>query len=230
MDFNFTEEEQDFRRSVRDWVNSKYPKAKVNELERLEDHDGTNFPHQYFQDLAEAGFLGVGIDESFGGQGGGATEQAILMDELPRNLAGLTWVWGISSFCAKSIARFGSPAIRDEFVPAMIAGEKKVAIAITEPGGGTDLLGAMITRAKREDGGFRDQRREDLVDDGARVGLPAAAGEDLRRGEVVARQDAVPGADRPGGHRVHADPEARHALRRARARFSSTMRSCPRRT
>jgi acyl-CoA dehydrogenase len=155
VDFNFTEEEQDFRRSVRDWVNSKYPKAKVNELERLEDHDGTNFPHQYFKDLAEAGFLGVGIDESFGGQGGGATEQAILMDELARNLAGLTWVWGISSFCAKSIARFGSPAIRDEFVPAMIAGEKKVAIAITEPGGGTDLLGAMITRAKRDDGGFR---------------------------------------------------------------------------
>ena len=63
MDFNFTEEEQDFRRSVRDWVNSKYPKAKVNELERLEDHDGTNFPHQYFQDLADAGFLGVGIDD-----------------------------------------------------------------------------------------------------------------------------------------------------------------------
>ena len=109
MDFNFTEEEQDFRRSVRDWVNAKYPKAKVNELERLEDHDGTNFPHQYFQDLAEAGFLGVGVDESFGGQGGGATEQAILMDELARNLAGLTWVWGIPSFCAKAVAAFGMP-------------------------------------------------------------------------------------------------------------------------
>ncbi len=154
MDFNFSDEEQDFRRSVRDWVNDKYPKAKVNELERLEDHDGSNFPHDFFSDLASAGFLGVGIDEGLGGQGGGATVQAILMDELARNLAGLTWVWGISSFCAKSIQKFASPAIRDEFVPAMIAGEKKVAIAITEPGGGTDLLGAMITRAKPADGGF----------------------------------------------------------------------------
>ena len=155
MDFSFTDEEQDFRRSVRDWVNAKYPKAKVNELERLEDHDGSNFPNEYFHDLAAAGFLGVGIDESLGGQGGGATMQAILMDELARNLAGLTWVWGISSFCAKSIQKFADPAIREEFVPAMVAGEKKVAIAITEPGGGTDLLGAMITRATRDDGGFR---------------------------------------------------------------------------
>ncbi|MHB1468323.1 MAG: acyl-CoA dehydrogenase family protein [Solirubrobacteraceae bacterium] len=155
MDFRFSDEEEDFRRSVRDWVNAKYPKAKVNELERNEDHDGSNFPHEYFRDLAEAGYLGVGIDESLGGQGGGATIQAILMDELARNLAGLTWVWGISSFCAKSIQRFASPELRDEFVPAMVAGEKKVAISITEPGAGTDLLGGMITRAKRDGDGFR---------------------------------------------------------------------------
>lgn len=155
MDFKFSDEEEDFRRSVRDWVNDKYPKAKVNELERKEDHDGSNFPHEFFADLAAAGFLGVGIDESLGGQGGGATIQAILMDELARNLAGLTWVWGISSFCAKSIQRFAAPPLRDEFVPAMVAGEKKVAIAITEPGAGTDLLGGMITRARVDGDGFR---------------------------------------------------------------------------
>jgi acyl-CoA dehydrogenase len=155
MDFTFSDEEQAFRRTVRDWVNDKYPKAKVNELERREDHDGSNFPHQYFRDLAEAGFLGVGIDEELGGQGGGAMIQAILMEELARNLAGLTWVWGISSFCAKSIQKFASPELRDEFVPAMVAGDQKVAIAITEPGAGTDLLGGMITRARKDDGGFR---------------------------------------------------------------------------
>jgi acyl-CoA dehydrogenase len=154
MDFRFTDEEDDFRRSVRAWVNDKYPKSKCNELERQEDHDGTNFPHEYFKDLSDAGFLGVGIDEEHGGQGGGAMMQALLMEELARNLAGLTWVWGISSFCAKSIQRFAGPAIRDEFVPAMVAGEKKVAIAITEPGAGTDLLGGMITRAKKSDGGY----------------------------------------------------------------------------
>ena len=154
MDFSFSDEENDFRSSVRDWVNAKYPKAKCNELERHEDHDGSNFPNEYWKDLVEAGYLGIGISEEFGGQGGGATIQAILMEELAVNLAGLTWVWGISSFCAKSIEKFGSKAVREEFVPAMVRGEKKVAITITEPGGGTDLLGAMVTRAKPTEGGF----------------------------------------------------------------------------
>jgi alkylation response protein AidB-like acyl-CoA dehydrogenase len=154
VDFSFSDEENDFRSSVRDWVNAKYPKAKCNELERHEDHDGSNFPNEYWKDLVEAGYLGIGISEEFGGQGGGATIQAILMEELAVNLAGLTWVWGISSFCAKSIEKFGSKAVREEFVPAMVRGEKKVAITITEPGGGTDLLGAMVTRAKPTEGGF----------------------------------------------------------------------------
>jgi acyl-CoA dehydrogenase len=155
VDFRFSDEEEDFRRAVRDWVKAKYPKSKVNELERQEDHDGSNFPTEFWNDLTEAGFFGVGISEELGGQGGGAMVQAILMDEMARHLAGLTWVWGISSFCAKSIQKFARPEIRDEFVPAMVNGETKVAIAITEPGGGTDLLGAMITRAKPADGGYR---------------------------------------------------------------------------
>jgi acyl-CoA dehydrogenase len=154
VDFRFSDEEEAFRRTVRDWVNDKYPKAKVNEMERLEDHDGTNFPEEYFRDLADAGFLGIGIDEELGGQGGGAIIQSILMEELARNLAGLTWVWGISSFCAKSIQKFATPDIREDFVPAMVNGEQKVAIAITEPGGGTDLLSNMVTRAKKADGGY----------------------------------------------------------------------------
>jgi alkylation response protein AidB-like acyl-CoA dehydrogenase len=155
VDFSFSDEEEDFRRSVRDWVNAKYPKAKANELERKEDHDGSNFPSEFWDDLTQAGFFGIGIPEEQGGQGGGAVIQSILMDEMARTLAGITWVWGISSFCAKSIQRFARPEIRDEFVPAMVNGETKVAIAVTEPGAGTDLLGGMITRAKSDgDGGY----------------------------------------------------------------------------
>ena len=86
MDFRFSDEEDDFRKSVRSWVDAKYPKTKVNEMERHEDHDGSNFPEEYFQDLSEAGFLGVGIQEENGGQGGGAMIQAILMEELARDL------------------------------------------------------------------------------------------------------------------------------------------------
>jgi acyl-CoA dehydrogenase len=154
MDFDFSDEEKDFRSTVRRWVQDKYPKTKVNLMERQEDHDGSLFPREFVSDIADAGFLGIGIEEEYGGQGGGATIQAILMDEMARNLAGLTWVWGISSFNAKSIQKFAKPELRDELLPQMVAGEKLVAISVTEPEGGTDLLGAMITRAKPTDGGF----------------------------------------------------------------------------
>ena len=117
MDFSFSDEEAAFRSTVRQWVQDKYPKTKVNEMERKEDHDGSNFPTEFVEDLASAGFMGVGIDEQFGGQGGGATIQAILMDEMARHLAGLTWVWGISSFNAKSIQKFAQPDLRDELLP-----------------------------------------------------------------------------------------------------------------
>lgn len=155
MDFNFSDEEAAFRETVRRWVVDKYPKSKVNLMERQEDHDGSNFPYEYVKDLADVGFLGIGIDEQYGGQGGGATIQAILMDEMARHLAGVTWVWGISSFNAKSIQKFASPEIREDLLPQIVSGEKLTSIAITEPGGGTDLLGAMITRARPDGDGFR---------------------------------------------------------------------------
>jgi len=89
VDFNFTDEEDAFRETVRRWVLDKYPKSKVNIMERQEDHDGSHFPHEFVRDLADVGFMGIGIDERYGGQGGGATIQAILMDEMARHLADL---------------------------------------------------------------------------------------------------------------------------------------------
>lgn len=155
MDFRFSEEEEAFRKTVREWVEAKYPKSKANELERLEDHDGSNFPTELWNDMAEAGFFGIGIDEEYGGQGGGATIQAILMEELARTLAGLTWLWGIQCFNTKSIQRFASDALRQEILPGLVSGEIKTAITVTEPAGGTDLLGSMQTRAVRDGDGFR---------------------------------------------------------------------------
>jgi alkylation response protein AidB-like acyl-CoA dehydrogenase len=155
VDFRFSSEEEDFRRTVRDWVEAKYPKLKANELEGREDHDGSNFPRELWDDLAHEGFFGIGVDEAYGGQGGGAVIQSIFMEEIARSLAGLSWLWGVTSFNAKSIQAFGSDELKAEFVPKLVTGEINVAIAVTEPSGGTDLLGAMRTTATRDGDGFR---------------------------------------------------------------------------
>ncbi|MCP3974190.1 MAG: acyl-CoA/acyl-ACP dehydrogenase [bacterium] len=152
MNFAYSEEQELFRKTVRQWVDDKMPKDYANELEQRE-HE---YPHELWDLFTEAGFHGVGVDEKYGGQGGDIVTQMILMREIARSLAGLAWVWGISSFSgAKSVGMFGSEEQKHRFLPQLANGEIKFAIAYTEPDGGTDLLGAMKTKAVKDGDGWR---------------------------------------------------------------------------
>src|SRR5690349_9035098 len=90
MDFRLSDEQEMFRKSVRDYVNRELPKSWARDLER----DEHAFPHELFGKLATAGFHAIGIPEEYGGQGGDIMTQMLLARELARSLAGLTWVWG----------------------------------------------------------------------------------------------------------------------------------------
>ena len=80
--------------------------------------------------------------------------QMLLARELSRSLAGLTWVWGLTSFAgSKSVGLYGSDEQKQRFLPAIARGEARFSIGFTEPGGGTDVLGAMRTYATRDDAG-----------------------------------------------------------------------------
>jgi acyl-CoA dehydrogenase len=151
MDFRLSDEQEMFRKSVRDYVNRELPKSWARELEK----DEHTFPHELFGKLADAGFHAIGIGEEYGGQGGDIMTQMLLARELARSLAGLTWVWGITSFAGgKSVGIYGTPEQKQRHLPAIAAGREKWAIGFTEPGGGTDVLGAMRTVATRADGGW----------------------------------------------------------------------------
>ena len=119
MDFTFSDEE-DCLPAIRPRLGRTRStrRTKRIELERHEDHDGSNFPHELWQDMADAGFFGIGIDEELGGQGGGATIQAIFMEEIARTLAGISWIWGDQPFNAKSIQRFASRRAQRRAHPA----------------------------------------------------------------------------------------------------------------
>jgi len=151
VDFNLTEEQQDFRDFVREWVDREAPKSAALEWERHEHQ----FPFELWDKFTAAGFHGIGIPEEYGGQGGDTVTQMVLARELARNLAGLTWVWGITSFAGgKSVGLYGSEEQKQKYIPRICAGEDKWAIGFTEPGGGTDVLGGMRTIAKKVDGGW----------------------------------------------------------------------------
>lgn len=152
MDFDFSEENVAFRDMVERWVRAEIPKDWARELERKE-HD---YPFELWEKFTEAGFHGIGIPEEYGGQGGDVQTQMILARALARSLGGLAWIWGITSFAgSKSIGVYGTEAQKRRFLPDMAAGKLRASIGFTEPGGGTDVLGALRTTAQRAEGGWR---------------------------------------------------------------------------
>ncbi len=152
MDFALTEEQESFRKMVRGWVEKECPKDVALEMERQE----FQYPHELFQKMADAGFHAIAIDEEYGGAGGTELDQVILIRELSRSLGGQAWIWGINAFAgAKSVGYYGTEEQKKRFLPAIADGTNKFAIAVTEPAGGTDLLGVLKTSAVKVDGGWK---------------------------------------------------------------------------
>lgn len=151
MNFALSEEQQTFREMARRWVEAEAPKAWARELEQREEQ----YPFELWDKLTEAGFHGIGIEEEYGGQGGDIVMQMLFARELSRTLGGLLWTWGLTSFAgAKSVGLYGTAEQKRRFLPAITAGQCRVSIGFTEPGGGTDVLGAMQTEAARVAGGW----------------------------------------------------------------------------
>lgn len=151
MDFSLTEEQLLFQKTLHDWVDREIPKSKARQWEADELH----YPEELWQAMSKMGLHAVGIPEEWGGQGGDVVTQVIVARELARSLGGLAWVWGIPSFCAKAVATFSPDDVRSELLPALADGRARMAISVTEPAGGTDLLGAMTTVAEPVPGGWR---------------------------------------------------------------------------
>jgi alkylation response protein AidB-like acyl-CoA dehydrogenase len=150
LGFELTDEQQMFQRAVRDFVDRDLTKDYCRQVEA-----GEEFPWEMWGKLVDAGFTGVGVEERYGGQGGGIIEQVILDEELSRSMAGLYWLLGITLFDAKAIGLVGTQEQKDRFLPDIAGGRTMFAISLTEPDGGTDVFGAMKTRARRVDGGWR---------------------------------------------------------------------------
>jgi butyryl-CoA dehydrogenase len=176
MDFDLTEEQAAFRDIARRWVDAELPKDLMRRLEADEE----NYPFVIWDKLKEQGFFGIGIPEEYGGLGGDVVMQMIFAREMARTAGGLLWVWGLTSFGgAKTLTVAGTEEQRQKWLPEMAAGNLRVSLSMTEPDGGTDVLGAMKTYADKVDGGW--------VINGAKMWTTAARVAD--RLLVLARSD-----------------------------------------
>ncbi len=132
MSYVESEEQQMLRRQVRE-IGRKYGPDYYNEKAR----NGES-PDELWAEVAEQGFIGVNTPEEYGGGGLGIYELAIVCEELAAAGCPLLLLLVSPAICATVIARFGTPAQKERWLPGLASGQIKMAFAITEPNAGSN--------------------------------------------------------------------------------------------
>ena len=113
--------------------------------------DRTNeFPRDLWPAMGELGLHGITVEEEFGGAGMGYLEHCVAMEEVSRASASVGLSYGAhSNLCVNQIRRNGTEDQKRRYLPRLISGEHVGALAMSEPGAGSDVV-AMATRAERK--------------------------------------------------------------------------------
>jgi len=117
---------------------------------RAADIDRSNaFPMDLWPKMGELGVLGITVEEEYGGAGMGYLEHVVAMEEISRASASVGLSYGAhSNLCVNQIRRNGTDEQKRRYLPRLVSGEHVGALAMSEPGAGSDVVG-MRTRAER---------------------------------------------------------------------------------
>ncbi|MEV0079140.1 acyl-CoA dehydrogenase family protein [Nocardia neocaledoniensis] len=144
MDLQLTPAHRDLRELARTWVDKEVVPFAAG-WDREESVDPA-----IVGKLGALGFLGIGIDEEYGGSGGDMLAYCVLLEELGRGDSSVRGIVSVSlGLVGKSIARYGSAEQKTRFLPGLCAGEQLGCFALTEPGTGSDAAN-LTTRATRD--------------------------------------------------------------------------------
>ena len=145
----FTDEQRDFAEAIRDFAQRECGTSE--QRERL-TQGYTEFHNQeIYEKLAGLGWLGVSIDEEYGGSGGGMVDACIFLEETLRGLVPIAG-YGVSLIVAGAYERFGDEEQKQEILGGITRGRVE-AIAMSEPEAGSDV-GNLSCKAERQNGGF----------------------------------------------------------------------------
>src|SRR6201993_1512201 len=118
---------------------------------RAAEIDKTNqFPIDLWPKLGALGLHGITVEEEYGGSGLGYLEHCVAMEEISRASAAVGLSYGAhSNLCVNQLRRNGSDAQKKKYLPGLISGEHVGALAMSEPGAGSDVV-SMKTRAEKK--------------------------------------------------------------------------------
>src|SRR5918997_1760238 len=143
FNFDLGETVDAIRATVRDFAQERIA-PRAEEIDRSNE-----FPRDLWPEMGELGLHGITVEEEWGGLGLGYLEHCVAMEEVSRASASGGLSYGAhSNLCVNQIRRNGTEAQKRKYLPKLISGEHVGALAMSEPGAGSDVV-SMTTRADR---------------------------------------------------------------------------------
>ncbi|MFZ8942810.1 MAG: acyl-CoA dehydrogenase family protein, partial [Gemmobacter sp.] len=146
MRFDLGEDVAALRESVQRWAQERLkPMAAAIDRDNL-------FPAALWPEMGALGLLGITIEPEYGGAGMGYLAHAVAIEEIARASASVALSYGAhSNLCVNQLRRWGSDAQKRRYLPSLISGEHVGALAMSEPGAGSDVVGMKLRAEKKGD-------------------------------------------------------------------------------
>jgi isovaleryl-CoA dehydrogenase len=144
FDFGLGADADALRDTVRNFAQDKIA-PRADEIDR-----SNTFPRELWPQMGALGLLGITVEEEWGGAGLGYLAHCVAMEEVSRASASIGLSYGAhSNLCVNQIRRNGNDAQRKKYLPKLLSGEHVGALAMSEPGAGSDVV-SMRTRADKK--------------------------------------------------------------------------------
>ena len=153
MDFGLTKDQILLRDSMREFVDKEIKGEYARDLD--EDPKKMFIDDAMWKKVKDLGIFAASVPEEYGGLGGTIMDDVIITEEFARGSCAVAMSFGATTgFGARAILFSGSEEQKREYLPQIAEGKIKFAMAVTEPSGGTDLLGAISTVARPDGDDF----------------------------------------------------------------------------
>ena len=210
MNFDAPEEHAPLRASVRRFFEAELPETRIREMDRAR-----RIPRELWRRMAALGWLGLGVPEAYGGSGGDVGTGVVLCEELARRFPSLAVDWVLLSMTARAFVEHGTAEQKAEYLPRLVQGEFLMAFAMTEPSGGTDILG-LTTRAELVGGEWRIRGQK----------LYTSLADDADAILVLCRTDAAPAGKRARGLSLLVTPRRQEGVTVRRLELMAMRAAC----